>query len=265
MTHHTVEHVDLGDVRLGVHRFGTGPRRITCLHSLALDGSWWEPLADALGPEVEIIAPDLRGHGLTEAGDQSSLTAMADDVLRLWDHLGVDSSPLVGLSMGGMVAQAVAAAAPERVEALVLIATTHRFPDAALAGTRQRIEAVRAAGGLAPSADGLIDRWFGAGASALAEPLPVRAHAQLVATDPRAHVMALEAMTQVNDLERTTVPPTLLIAPKDDLSTPLAVMESLRDEYGSARLEVVPGSHLSPITHPGPVAALIRDVLDIPS
>lgn len=259
MTIETPEQEDLDEVTMTYRVYGSGDRLITCLHSLALDGTWWQPLAESLGSEYRILAPDLRGHGGTDTGDVLTLSAMATDVVKLWDRLGISTSPIVGLSMGGMVAQALAAIAPTRVSHLVLIATAHRFDDDALLATKQRIEAVLAAGSLALMADGLIDRWFGDGASDLSEVPAQRAHTKLLRTDAQTHARVLEAMTQVNEVAATSAPPTLLISPEDDVSTPRSTMEAIKDAYSGARLEVVPGSHLAPVTHPGPVAALVRD------
>lgn len=75
-----------------------------------------------------VVAPDLRGHGASEAPAEEeaySLEEMADDVLALADTLGWDSFDLLGHSMGGMVAQVLALRAPERLRSLVLMDTGH--------------------------------------------------------------------------------------------------------------------------------------------
>src|SRR5699024_11033047 len=107
---------------------GEGRRVVTLLHSLSLDGSWFVPLTAELGGDYRFIVPDFRGHGASGYGHQPvTLTALVDDVVMLWDTLGVESSIVVGISMGGMVAQGVATAVPDRVEALVLMATTGQY------------------------------------------------------------------------------------------------------------------------------------------
>ncbi len=75
-----------------------------------------------------VVAPDLRGHGTSDAPDDEgaySLKKMASDVLALADELGWERFDLLGHSMGGMVAQVLALRAPERLRSLVLMDTGH--------------------------------------------------------------------------------------------------------------------------------------------
>ena len=52
-------------------QYGQGPRLITVLHSLALDGSWYEPLAEALGEDCRLLAPGFRGPGDSARGERA--------------------------------------------------------------------------------------------------------------------------------------------------------------------------------------------------
>lgn len=75
-----------------------------------------------------VVAPDLRGHGGSEAPEDEeaySIEEMAVDVLALADHLGWDRFDLLGHSMGGMVAQVLALEHPDRLRSLVLMDTSH--------------------------------------------------------------------------------------------------------------------------------------------
>ena len=88
-------------------------------------GRWgWEPVVDRLARQFRVIAIDNRGIGASDAPVGSySTRAMAADVVAVLDDAGVASASVVGTSLGGMVAQELALAHPERVDRLVLVAT----------------------------------------------------------------------------------------------------------------------------------------------
>ena len=101
---------------------------------------------------------DKRGHGLSESGpDRSDMVDYADDLAALLDILGVGRATIVGLSIGGVIAQEFYRRRPERVAALVLCDT------AAKVGTDaswdQRMAEV-GRGGIEAIADFVLERWF---------------------------------------------------------------------------------------------------------
>ena len=88
-------------------------------------GRWgWEPVADRLARRFQVITIDNRGIGASDAPPgHYSARMMADDVLAVLDDAGIQQASVVGTSLGGMIAQELALAHPERVERLVLVAT----------------------------------------------------------------------------------------------------------------------------------------------
>ncbi len=123
-------------------------------NSLGTDFRIWDGVVRILKPEFRLIRYDKRGHGLSEA--PAAPYAMADhiaDLGALLDHIGVEDSLLVGISVGGMIAQGVAAERPELAHALVLCGTAQRIGTAAL--WDERIAAVES-GGIASIADGIL-------------------------------------------------------------------------------------------------------------
>jgi 2-succinyl-6-hydroxy-2,4-cyclohexadiene-1-carboxylate synthase len=113
-------HVDGGFLYYQVQ--GQGPA-VTVLHGFTQQGESWDEAATHLGPGWTVIFPDLRGHGRTKVPPESdhSQPAAAADLRRLWDHLGVTSSHLVGYSMGSRLALHVAATSAKDVRSLVVI------------------------------------------------------------------------------------------------------------------------------------------------
>lgn len=117
-----------GGLRLHYECVGLGPP-VVLIHGFTNSGLAWAPQLPALvHAGRSVVLPDLAGHGLSAAPPSAvGVTDLAADVIRLLDHLGLARVSLVGLSLGGMVAQAVAVAWPERVDALVVAASAARF------------------------------------------------------------------------------------------------------------------------------------------
>jgi pimeloyl-ACP methyl ester carboxylesterase len=100
------------------------------IHGAGIDHTEWQPQLDALGKHFKIIAPDVRGHGKSgQTAAPYSIELFADDMVGLLDALGIEKTLVCGHSMGGAVAQCVAAQQPERVKALILAETNYGFED----------------------------------------------------------------------------------------------------------------------------------------
>lgn len=109
---------------LNVREYGpAGDRAIVLLHGYSASIQWWEAVAPALALGVRVIAIDLVGHGGSEApGDAAPYSAegQATAVHQALDALGVRHAVLVGHSMGGTVATALAESAPDLVDRVVV-------------------------------------------------------------------------------------------------------------------------------------------------
>jgi len=244
-------------------RYGQGPRVVTCLHSLALDGSWYSPLAAALGDEYQLLAPDFRGHGDSSRGDEAvSLAVIAQDVAAMWDAEQVDSSVILGISLGGMVAQAVTGSYPERVDAQILMATRGAFDEAAAAGTLARASEVRAPHGLEGALEATMHRWFGDEAQNTSNPMVRRAREQFLGAGGDVVAECFEAMTKVGEFHTDTPPPTLVVGGADDRSTPRAAVEQLAASIPGSELRFANGGHLVAFDKPHEAAVTIRPFLD---
>jgi 3-oxoadipate enol-lactonase len=116
-----------------------GPRDappVILLHAVACTGLLtWYPSLHRLAERHRVVAFDQRWHGRGIRSPRFSLDDCAGDVLALADELGLDRFVLAGYSMGGLVAQLTARAAPERVRGLVLCSTGAGFQR----GVRQRV------------------------------------------------------------------------------------------------------------------------------
>jgi aminoacrylate hydrolase len=116
---------DLGDIQLHYKTYGDGPPVLGVM-GFGLDQRYWAAQVPAVTQGNRFITFDHRGTGRSSRVPAGSLEEMADDALRLLDHLEVDKAVIFGASMGGTITQHLALKHPERVEALILAITWAR-------------------------------------------------------------------------------------------------------------------------------------------
>jgi pimeloyl-ACP methyl ester carboxylesterase len=118
-------HVQVGDLNVYYEEIGHG-FPVLLIMGLSANVDWWPPMfVEPLARNWRLILFDNRGAGRTK-GDHSrfSIPLAAQDSLRLLDELKIERAHVIGMSMGGMIAQEMTLAAPERVAKLVLACTT---------------------------------------------------------------------------------------------------------------------------------------------
>ena len=176
---------------------GSGPV-VMFAHSLGSDLSIWEAQKSTLVTRHTVLRYDLRGHGQTEATPGAySFDLLAADALALLDALNIERASFVGISLGGMVGQALALAAPERLEKLVLADTTSAYPPEAQALWPERIRQIEAAG-LAPLVAPTLERWFTAPYRAAHPELMERICNLIHNTPPAGYIGCCHAIAQLN-------------------------------------------------------------------
>ena len=115
--------VDADGIRLHV-RYVTEPAAppIVLLHGLGVSGSVWQVFARRLTPDFAPVCPDLRGHGASDSPPAGyAPDDCARDLVGLWGPLLSGPAPVVGHSLGALVAVALAGLRPELVSAVVLV------------------------------------------------------------------------------------------------------------------------------------------------
>ncbi len=124
--------VRAGDAELYVEERGSG-EPLVLLHGMTGTGGDWRHVFDleALAQRFRVVTPDARGHGRsTNPGGAFTFARCAEDVLAILDGLGVDKVRAVGVSLGAKTLLHVATRAPSRVEAMIVVSATPRFPEA---------------------------------------------------------------------------------------------------------------------------------------
>lgn len=245
----------------------TGPRTGTpvfLLHSAGLELSYWDAQIEALGEEHDVIAVDLPGHGRTPGGPEDwtldRLTGFAADAL---EAVGVDRAHVVGLSVGGILAQSLALSRPALVRSLVLVDTAATFTAAGRRAMRDRAATARR-GGMAAVVAGLVDHWFTPETARRRPDLVDRATKTLLGDDPQVHAAVWEMIAEVElagELPRIDRP-TLVVVGELDSTSPVSSAQLLRDAIPDSRLRIVPrAAHLSPLEHPDTVTGYLREFL----
>lgn len=116
---------DLGDVTLHYKEHGHGPPCLGVM-GFALDQRYWAMQVQGVTKTHRFITFDNRGIGRSTGEPVTSIKEMADDAVRLLDHLGIEKTVVFGLSMGGAISQRIAVDHPDRVSALILGITCAR-------------------------------------------------------------------------------------------------------------------------------------------
>jgi 3-oxoadipate enol-lactonase / 4-carboxymuconolactone decarboxylase len=237
---------------------GTGAPTLVFLGSLGADRSMWDPQFRALSRDFNVVAVDLRGHGESPApAGPYAVADLADDVLDVFDRLELPFAHLVGLSLGGAVAQWIAVHAPSRVHTLTLLCTAAKFGEPQ--GWLDRAAGVRAEG-TASIADAVVGRWFTTGLAERDPGLLDRARAMVSATDDEGYAGCCEALADWDgraDLARISAR-TLVIAGAQDPATTPTDLRLIADGVANSVLHVLdPGAHLTSIEQAGKVTALL--------
>lgn len=245
-------HVEIEGTRCWVERAGEG-QPVVLLHGLGDTHELWRGQLPLLRERYATIAVDLPGHGRSgRLPEPLSVESIAAAMWRLLDRLGVAEPVLVGLSMGGGVAQVMTLAAPERVRALVLVSTSSEFS----APTRERFlrrADVAEREGMAAVVDETVPRWF-TPAFATAQPAVLEAtRATVLANDSGAFVAASRANARRAWTARLGAIrcPVLFVGGLADPADATAAAECYRANLSDVEIHLLPGvSHLLPVEAP---------------
>lgn len=255
-------HVTAPDKHL-IHYRITGPDDAPWLmlsNSLGTSMGLWDRQMPAL-QRFRVLRYDTRGHGASDApAGEYTLSMLGQDALALLDHLGIARTHFCGVSMGGAIGQWLAAAAPARIDRLVLANTAAQFGDPA--GWSKRIEIV-CRDGMTAVAPAVLDRWF-TPEFRQRDPLETeRIKAMLLATPPRGYTGCCAALRDINltpDMGRIRTP-TLVIGGSRDLATPPQAARALADGIAGARLVMIDAAHLCGVEAPEKFNAALEEFL----
>ena len=207
--------------------------------SLGTTHELWDAQAAELAKSFRVLRYDHRGHGRSDVPPGPyTVEQLATDVIELLDRLGLASVTFCGLSLGGAVGMWLASRAPERVERLVLCATSARFADPAFWLDRARTVRDQ---GVAPLAGVVLERWFTPWFRATQPQTVDRFRRLLVSTPREGYAACCDALADwdFRDDLRTIAAPTVVVVGEDDASTPPEHAELIARGVPGARLELL--------------------------
>jgi 3-oxoadipate enol-lactonase len=234
------------------HRSGRGPA-VVMLHCLGVDHKLWDTAVGALESSFSILRYDLPGHHESPVPDAAySIEDVSRQLSDVLDAEGIERASVVGISMGGLVAQHFAATNPERTDKVVLCDTTPRYSEASRANWARRAATARAQG-VASMTDSLLDVWFTSGFVA-ADPPAVRYVRDCFArVSGEGYAKACEALAEADlrmllpDIEA----PTLVVCGTEDVPDFLLAAQSFVRVIPNAQLAwLSPARHASPLEQP---------------
>jgi 3-oxoadipate enol-lactonase len=244
-----------------LHDHPAPSQRVVLVHSLAMDRSFWRPIAERLAMNACVLVPDCRGHGGSDKPAGSvTVERHADDLAELMDQLGWRTALVAGASMGGCIALACAIRHPQRVSALGLVDTTAWYGPDAPKSWEQRATAALAAG-LSSLTDFQVTRWFGDKFRADHPQVVKECVDTFVRNDVAAYAQTCR-MLGACDLRAGLASirvPTAIVVGEEDYATPPAMAQAMHDAITGSTLTVLAGArHLTPLERPDQIAAALE-------
>ncbi len=241
---------------------GQGPV-VMLSHALGCDLHMWDEVAALLREGHTVLRYDHRGHGRSPGGSRPfSVEDLADDAAELIAHVGRGPVHFVGLSMGGMTAQALARRHGARLRSVVVAHSASHYDAAAQAAWQQRIAVVREQG-MAAVAEGALQRWLTPVFMAAHPGRVAELRATLLQMDPKAYGHACDAVARIAlDAGHAQIAcPCLVIAGEFDAATPLAMSQTMAAQIPGSELRCIDSAHIGCIEQPQAFAALLQDFI----
>lgn len=246
-------------IRYAIWSGGTATKKLVLVHSLAMTADFWDATARAVGPELDVLAIDCRGHGASDKPEGPySVELFANDLAAVLDDAGWDTAIVGGASMGGCVALTFAATYPERITGLALIDTTAWYGETAIADWEERGRKAMI-GGMAAMTSYQKTRWFSDSFRAENEDIVEQAIEVFVANDPATYLETCRMLGRCNrsdTLSRIFVPCEIVVG-EEDYATPVAMAEYMHNAIKGSNLTVIPKArHLTPLEVPETLARI---------
>ena len=233
-------------------------------HPLATNLSFWDEASAALEKTYRVIRFDARGHGATEAPKgRYDFKTLALDVVALMEHVGVKRAQFVGLSMGGMVGQALGLDHAERFSSLTIVSSGSKTAEAMRHLWSDRVVVAREKG-MASQVEPAMQRWLAASTRANRPDVVARCTKMIEATPLEGYAGwcgAIEFLDMTEKLSGIKLPVRFIVGAEDPATPPVA-SETMQRHVAGSEIAILPGvSHMLAIENPASFHAALLPFL----
>jgi pimeloyl-ACP methyl ester carboxylesterase len=232
--------VRINGTELAVEVDGHGPA-VLLVHGLGGTSNFYQVQAETLAERFRVVRVDSAGAGRSGLRDGISIESHADDLGAVLDELEIGSAPVVGHSMGTLVARALAARHPGKVSALALLGAVAEPAEAGRQAQRDRAAVLRKQGTEAV-APGVVANALSANTRRDKPEVAAFVRELIMRQDAEGYARNCEALAAATDPGPIASGlPLLLVTGTDDKVGPPAVTEALAAAHGDATVDILPG------------------------
>ncbi|MET0897717.1 MAG: alpha/beta fold hydrolase [Mycobacterium sp.] len=227
------------------------------LHPLGADRRFWDPVRAELGAHPT-FSFDLPGHGSAPALEHGTgIGPYSAVVAARLDELGTPVH-LVGMSLGGLVAQQLAATRPDLIASAFLVDTVPIYPEPLQQMWRERAATARA-DGVASLVDPMVAMWFSAELADAGDQRVIQACNTFRATDPEGYARSCDLLAEVDLRDQVSVTrvPITVVCGEHDAPAFLAGAEWLASATSAGPVQWLPGRHACAVEVPAAFAAVL--------
>jgi 3-oxoadipate enol-lactonase len=232
-------------------------------NSLGSDHRIWDPVLPYLRDKFRIIRYDQRGHGLSDATPAPySISDLADDLAGLLERLDIDNAFVCGLSVGGMIAQGLAASYSRRARAVVLCDTAMQIGPASM--WDERIAAIKK-DGISVLTGPIMERWF-TREFRDSRAIELCGYINMLERTPAEGYIGTCCAIRDADLRKDAASinrPTLVVCGDQDLATPPDLARELADTISGAKFSLIEdAAHITCVEQPQLFSRLVINFLE---
>jgi (E)-2-((N-methylformamido)methylene)succinate hydrolase len=240
---------------------GSGPP-LVLVHGVGLDHTMWDAVTPVLAEEHTVVRYDLWGHGGSDdPPGPRSLEDFVDQLVSVIDSLGVERCDAAGLSIGGLITQALGVGRPHRAGRLAMMNAVYRRTPDQLAAIKVRLDGVVDAG-MEAMVQPSLDRWFTSEWQAKHPDEVAHIQRLLRGNGVHAYVKAyglFATNTSMDGQLSTITSPTLVFTGQLDVGSTPAMAQIMADEINDATFVILEDArHVPPVERPAETAQILN-------